>query len=512
MGTAKPVHAETITTPLKGQLDDDALAFIAVKVQKASAGCPRRAGCRHRPRRLFTQSTDASGCATFQVNVAGNYTLTLNTPGWVDQTGVKGGMTPATPSTKTPVTVAAGRLTQAMMTYDRAAAMDVTVLPRPVATCYRARCPWSTSRNRTLPWPLRAGPSPARVPRHGCQGLWPQPAGYSLWAGGCGDSDPAGPPTSGSRVAPVVVAPAEWVPSRYPLAAVDLTARSSATATIPNGVVTATSAVSTGCTTPDRTLTLGTTKRNRTAQGLTSVRRLEAEHHLLVDHQGGDEHDQPPAARDGSHHVHVEDLLMKTTGMAALRRVVGDPSRREAGLTLTEMLTTMMLTGLLLGMCATLFIGSTRSVHGTQNRLEEISDGRIAISSMGRAIRTAILPSQLFDSSSVEQSAFISATPTSLRFYANLDNPGNTVGPSKVSYDVSPGSSRRRCSGPTPSTPTTRSTSTARRARPARRSEGAGPRRAYVLGDLHATTTSSAPSSPAPLLPTISSRASTPST
>lgn len=113
--------------------------------------------------------------------------------------------------------------------------------------------------------------------------------------------------------------------------------------------------------------------------------------------------------------------------------------RRDDGLTLVELLIAMALTSILLVTCSTIFLGSTRTAHGTQSRLDEINDGRVAIASMGRAMRTAILPSQLFYASSTETSAFISADSTSLRFYANIDNPGNIIGPTKVVYGVAAG-------------------------------------------------------------------------
>jgi prepilin-type N-terminal cleavage/methylation domain-containing protein len=126
--------------------------------------------------------------------------------------------------------------------------------------------------------------------------------------------------------------------------------------------------------------------------------------------------------------------------MTLMQRIgAGQQARRDAGLTLPELLVAMSLTGVLLAALASLFLGATKTTHGTQNRLEEINDGRVAISIMGRAMRTAILPNQLFDSTSTETSAFISATPTSLRFYANIDNPANTVGPTKVAYQVAGG-------------------------------------------------------------------------
>jgi type II secretory pathway pseudopilin PulG len=125
--------------------------------------------------------------------------------------------------------------------------------------------------------------------------------------------------------------------------------------------------------------------------------------------------------------------------MRFMRRIgAGQQARRDVGLTLVELLTAMSLTGVLLAALASLFLGATKTTHGTQNRLEEINDGRVAISSMGRALRTAILPSQLFDVSS-DDTAFISAESNKLRFYANIDNPGNSVGPTKVTYEVTGG-------------------------------------------------------------------------
>lgn len=108
----------------------------------------------------------------------------------------------------------------------------------------------------------------------------------------------------------------------------------------------------------------------------------------------------------------------------------------DNGISLVEVLVAMVLMSIVLVTCATLYLGSLRTTKGTQGRLEEINDGRIAISSMGRTLRTAILPKQLSDASSTETAAFIEATPLSIRFYANIDNPNNAIGPSKVTYQV----------------------------------------------------------------------------
>ncbi len=74
--------------------------------------------------------------------------------------------------------------------------------------------------------------------------------------------------------------------------------------------------------------------------------------------------------------------------------------RRDDGLSMPELTVTMLVMSVVLAGLATLFIGSLNTAVGTQARLEEVSDARIAVSSMGRTLRTAILPSQLYDSAS----------------------------------------------------------------------------------------------------------------
>jgi prepilin-type N-terminal cleavage/methylation domain-containing protein len=120
----------------------------------------------------------------------------------------------------------------------------------------------------------------------------------------------------------------------------------------------------------------------------------------------------------------------------------------DRGLGLVEVLVAMALSSIVLATCATLFLSSMRTTTGTSARLEEINDGRVAISAMGKALRTAILPSQLFDTTSTAEAAFIEATPTSIRFYANLNNDSNTVGPSKVSFSVVSGQLRESVQKP----------------------------------------------------------------
>jgi type II secretory pathway pseudopilin PulG len=128
-------------------------------------------------------------------------------------------------------------------------------------------------------------------------------------------------------------------------------------------------------------------------------------------------------------------------------------AEKDSGLGLVEVLVAMALSSIVLATCATLFLGSLKTTSGTQSRLEEINDGRVAISAMGKAMRTAILPSQLFDSTSTVEAAFIEATPMSIRFYANLNNDSNTVGPSKVSFAVVGGQLQESVQAPNPFDP-----------------------------------------------------------
>ncbi len=119
-----------------------------------------------------------------------------------------------------------------------------------------------------------------------------------------------------------------------------------------------------------------------------------------------------------------------------IRRLLERP---ESGTTIAEISVAMGVFSILLIACGTLYTTSIRTVASTNARLVETQDAKIAISAMSRSLRTAILPSQLYDTSSTEQAAFIEATPNSIRFYANIDNPNNTVGPTKVTYAVTNG-------------------------------------------------------------------------
>jgi prepilin-type N-terminal cleavage/methylation domain-containing protein len=248
MGSTHPVTSETLLTPPKGTLSTNNV-FLAVKAQSAagtgSSGVLVQA---QGPGGTFAHSTDATGCAVFQLGTAGAYTVTMDMTGWVDQTGVQHAV-------KT-VSVPVASLQRLVMTYDRAASLDIELvnetgypLPTPLpAVNYHKPNVASQYARVTLP-------SSSAVTH--VDGLWPSKDGYSGWAGACADSDPAGPPTSGARTPSAVVAGGSTGTLEVRLAPVDLTVVDGTGSPVANARVTVTGTNCTGA--PDGVLDVGTT-------------------------------------------------------------------------------------------------------------------------------------------------------------------------------------------------------------------------------------------------------------
>lgn len=260
MRTAKPVLAETVMTPLKGQTDNLSVSYIALKVQNAAGRASQSVTATTvGPGGTFVHTTDASGCAVFQVGMAGTYSVTLNMAGWVDQTGTQ-------LSVKTPITASLGTLVTKTMTYDLMASMNVTLatlaqygLPSPLPAINYIKLDALLSS-------VRASVNPSSTTTL-ISGLWPTTGGFAAWPGGCPDSDPATAPTvGGSRGVPVPIPPGSVGSVTAWLAPVRITAKTSTGATLPGLVITATSASSPACATSDQLLTLGTTLPDGTLQ------------------------------------------------------------------------------------------------------------------------------------------------------------------------------------------------------------------------------------------------------
>jgi prepilin-type N-terminal cleavage/methylation domain-containing protein len=110
--------------------------------------------------------------------------------------------------------------------------------------------------------------------------------------------------------------------------------------------------------------------------------------------------------------------------------------RDDDGFSLAELLSTLVIMGVLTTIVSTMFITSLKASQSNAGRLEQQNWGRTAMESMSRVIRTAVLPSSLAACSCGSAVAFISGTPNSMSFYADIDNANNTIGPSQVTISV----------------------------------------------------------------------------
>lgn len=115
------------------------------------------------------------------------------------------------------------------------------------------------------------------------------------------------------------------------------------------------------------------------------------------------------------------------------------PSADERGTSLVELIVVMFVLTIVLAATATLSIGFTRTNAENASRQTQLDDARAAVERMSQTLRTAVKPSQLItacfsDCAAVD--AFMQGKDGSVSFYANIDNPGNAVGPSRVAYAV----------------------------------------------------------------------------
>jgi type II secretory pathway pseudopilin PulG len=130
--------------------------------------------------------------------------------------------------------------------------------------------------------------------------------------------------------------------------------------------------------------------------------------------------------------------------------------RRDAGMTLAELLVTMGLLGLLTTLVATVVVLGLRVSTTTQQRLDDSTQGELAVMTSSKLLRTAVRQDQLedLDCDTCVKTAIVRASAHEVTFYANLDNTGQ--GPSLVTLTVledprRPGSGilRQRTQAPT---------------------------------------------------------------
>jgi len=150
--------------------------------------------------------------------------------------------------------------------------------------------------------------------------------------------------------------------------------------------------------------------------------------------------------------------------MRAFRRLsssAADEQTRERGTTLAELLVGMTIFSILMAAVTTIAVGYYRVNAQSVARQDQVDETRAAAERFAKLVRTAVKPSQLINCSTStcsEIDAFVSASATSMKFYANIDNARNLVGPRQVTYALettAPGVARlvERVQRPDSSTP-----------------------------------------------------------
>jgi prepilin-type N-terminal cleavage/methylation domain-containing protein len=109
--------------------------------------------------------------------------------------------------------------------------------------------------------------------------------------------------------------------------------------------------------------------------------------------------------------------------------------RSDDGFTLAEMLCVISVLGIVSALAFGALIQSQTMVRGSANRLDQTQQAKAAVESMSKTLRTAVLPSQV-NGANPDVAAFLQADWNKVSFYGNLNNQGDTSGPSKLSYEL----------------------------------------------------------------------------
>jgi len=118
-------------------------------------------------------------------------------------------------------------------------------------------------------------------------------------------------------------------------------------------------------------------------------------------------------------------------------RTLGRRGAGDKGFTLTEMVVVISILSVVLAMVATTTITAQKNLNGSSARLDQVQQGKLAIEAMTKTLRTAVRPTQLNATcTGCDQAAFLQGNARTVQFYANINNPSNITGPSRVSYIV----------------------------------------------------------------------------
>jgi prepilin-type N-terminal cleavage/methylation domain-containing protein len=123
--------------------------------------------------------------------------------------------------------------------------------------------------------------------------------------------------------------------------------------------------------------------------------------------------------------------------IARLAGRVRNIRRDDAGVTLAEMMVVILILGLVMAVVQGTVIAAQKTTNATAGRIETGTGARIAIDSVTRNLRTAVLPQDVAGSCTTCPSvAFVQGTATSVQFYANNNTDQLRLGPMKVTYTL----------------------------------------------------------------------------
>ncbi len=109
--------------------------------------------------------------------------------------------------------------------------------------------------------------------------------------------------------------------------------------------------------------------------------------------------------------------------------------RDDSGMSLTELLVTMMLTMVLLAVTGTVFVSTMKTVSTSRAKLTQAQDARVSLDALTLRLRVAVPPA-------VGSAAFVTAAPSQVTFYASLQN-GSTADPAPTLVDFRIDTTRR---------------------------------------------------------------------
>jgi hypothetical protein len=191
MRGVKPIVTDTLLAPPVGAYSTNS-GHIAVKVLDASGAGEDGTSVQISGPSVQTLPTNSDGCAFFAFLAAGTYTVSLNTPGYVDRQS-------ATVPTQT-VGVTVGNVSSVQFDYDQAATLALTFTASAGGTIPNNI---SVTLGNTSFVPSGAKRFAGTGLTRTLTNLFPSSGGYTTWAGTCADADPEGQnPNSGGAFWP----------------------------------------------------------------------------------------------------------------------------------------------------------------------------------------------------------------------------------------------------------------------------------------------------------------------